>query len=290
MRIRKVFLLGLFSTAALGFGFGAGFLPRNSSHSRSGAKIVSRIHPERTHPVTDYKSFVIVLYAYNDADWCERSLRSIFSQDYENFRLLLIDDDSSDQTMERVRDFIVASSQQHRVILMQNESFCGFSASLSRAISHCHDFEIVVPLFAKDWMVDSSVLSQWNLAFQNPDVWIAFGNTICYPSYEGRVLMPCREIRKKGWDAFVLQNGSSHAFYSALFKQLSMQNVQSNYLLSLLELSGGRVKNIEALLCFDNMTKRSVGFETKGERTSLKPLPAFPKHFGNESLDAVVSN
>ena len=36
--------------------------------------------PEKEGPILEPKSFVVVIYAYNQALWCERSLRSVFEQ------------------------------------------------------------------------------------------------------------------------------------------------------------------------------------------------------------------
>jgi hypothetical protein len=275
--IRVLFLLALAASAFLGFGMGAGLLP-SKFISKSGAKLISGIHPDLEFPLIENKSFTIVLVAQNDFDWCERSLRSIFEQDYEHFRLILVDDGSVDGTLERARHFITENAQEHRAIVMQNETPCGFGASLHRAASHCLDREIIVPLSARDWMVGPSVLSHWNRAFQNPDVWIAFGRSIGYPSYEFRE-PPCfdfKKIEKKGWSHLPFNSYKSHCFYSALLKQTSPPHLRSNYLLPVLELSGGRVKNVWESVCFVNETQPSCHSEPPTITESLEPLQALP--------------
>jgi glycosyltransferase involved in cell wall biosynthesis len=249
-----MFFLAIVCVACVGFGLGAGFFQHESRYSGQG-KLASDIHPERDLPITQFKSFVVVLYAQNDADWCERSLRSIFAQDYESFRLIFVDDGSTDGTFERAKNFIIESAEEHRTILIQNDTPCGLALSLDRAVSHCLDQEIVVPLFAKDWMALPSVLSNWNRSFQNPDVWVAFGQMVSYPSYE--FLDPpsinLKEIGKKGWGA-VCKSGAAHCFYSRLFKEIKAENLQGDYLVALLDRSGGRVKSVRELMSFRNET------------------------------------
>ncbi len=285
---RIVGFLVFIATALVGFGFGSGYLNYGSNRVlKKGITLVSGIHPDREFPPTEFKSFAVVLYAQNDADWCERSLRSIFEQDYEYFRLLLIDDGSIDGTLQRARDFIIANSQQHRVIVMHNETPSGYGASIYRAVSQCLDRELIVPMSAKDWMAGPTVLSHWNRAFQNPDVWIAFGRAIAYPSYDFREppTFDLDAIAKKGWGDWSSQEFPSHCFYSAIFKQISVQNLRSNYLTSLLELSGGRMKNVWEPVSFVNETGGANScLESVAPHLPLSPLKSFPKNWGNEPL------
>jgi hypothetical protein len=189
--------------------------------------------------------------------------------------------------LQRARDFIIANSQQHRVIVMHNETPCGYGASIYRAVSQCLDRELIVPMSAKDWMAGPTVLTHWNRAFQNADVWIAFGRAIAYPSYDFREppSFNLETIAKKGWGDLSLQDYPSHCFYSALFKQISVQNLRSNYLTSLLELSGGRMKSVWEPVSFVNETGGTNSrLEPVASHAPLSPLKSFPKNWGNEPL------
>ena len=235
--IRLFFLLAVCSAALLGFWYGSGVLPRKER-----MKAVAGIHPEKEFPVREYKSFVIALYAHNDAAWCERTLSSIFSQDYEHFRILFIDDGSRDDTYERVNDFVVANQQEHRVILMRNERQMGVGPSLQRIAGHCLDHEVVVPLRLSDWLTNQNVLAAVNGAFQNPDVWIVCGRTLCYPSYE---FLELPDWKKGGYSDYE----GLRAFYASLLREVSLTDFS---LVPLLERSGGRVKNVLAPTLFRN--------------------------------------
>jgi len=242
--IRLFYFLGICAVALLGFGLGSGYLPR-----KGGVKTAAGIHPEREFPLREYKSFAIALFAHNDASWCERTLNSIFSQDYEHFRVLFIDDGSRDDTYERVKNFVVANQQEHRVILMQNEKQMGTLSSLRRIAGYCQDGEIMVPLLLSDWFTHPNVLSSLNGAFQNPDVWIVCGKSLGYPSYEFLEL-PDWTNKKKSFSDYQ----GLRAFYAALLKQLPEQNesIKNFSLIPLLELSGGRIKNVPEPLSFHN--------------------------------------
>ncbi len=241
----KLFLSLLIATL---FGFSLGYLP-----STKGAKVQPGIHPEKEYAISKLNSFAIVLIAHNDALWCEQALGSLFAQDYDHFRLLFIDDGSQDDTYEKVQEFVLANKEEHRVILMRNEKELGAAASLSRLASHCLNHEIVLPLSARDWLTSPDVLSSLNHTFQNPDVWIVCGKTLNYPSYDFLPLPEwnLKKIEKKGYSDYQ----GLRAFYGALLKQLPQPTTLAKdfSLIPLLELSGGRVKNLPEPLSFHNI-------------------------------------
>jgi hypothetical protein len=266
--IRFFLFLGLSAAALVGFGFGSGHLSKGK-----GVKVIAKIHPEKEFPMREFKSFVIVLFAHNDAAWGEEALRSVFAQDYDYFRVLFVDDGSQDNTFEKVKEFVIANQQEHRVILMRNEIELGAVASFYRIASYCQDREVVVPLFLSDWFAGSKVLSSLNQAFQNPDVWIACGKTLSYPSYEFLDLPEWKKIEKQGYADY---QGLS-AFYAALLKQLPLQHTFTKgfSLIPLLELAGGRVKNIFEPLSFRNLILPRVSPPPISRHFS--PLAAFPE-------------
>jgi glycosyltransferase involved in cell wall biosynthesis len=176
------------------------------------------------------KPFTVVLIAHNDGPTVKRALSSIFEQEYDNFRLVVVDDGSRDETMERVNEFVLANRQEHRVILMKNEISLGFEASLSRASSQCLDGELVLPLKASDWLSSPSVLVRLNGAFQNKTTWVAVSSSIQYPSYQ-------------------FKSDGLYCFYGALFKRIDQSKPYPNGLLSLTK---SKVKNLPDRLLFSN--------------------------------------
>lgn len=223
--------------------------------------LIAGVHPEKEAPLVEHKSFAVVIYAHNAALWCERSLRSVFEQEYDYHRVIFVDDGSSDGTFEKATQFVIENQQEHRVILFRNEERLGLAAALYRAVDNLLDREIVVPLDGKDWLAHPMVLTKLNLAYQNPDLWIHFGGTITYPQYEKHEapLFSADEIRKKGYDSFDLKGPCS--FYSALFKQIRLPDLYKKgqfadrreaYLIPMLELAGGRVGHSNEPMSFSN--------------------------------------
>jgi len=225
---------------------------------------------ETEFPLLEYKSFAVVIYAHNQADWCERALRSVMSQDYEHFRVFFIDDASSDETAQKAESLVVENNQQNRVFLVRNPSHLGESVALHQVIHSLLDKEIVVPLQAKDWFAHPNVLNVLNRAYQNPDTWLTFSSSIVYPTYE---------IKKDS----EVENYLS--FYSALFKKIYLSDLMQEegaraYLTALKILAGSHVHKAKDLSFFENIARPSRASSEKNENCSFahySPLAQFPK-------------
>lgn len=260
--MNKLFLLFL-SLIAVGLGFWSG------KGGREKEEKPLLVHPERSFPIRKQRSFTFVVYASNQDSWCERCLSSIFSQNYESYRVIFIDDASLDETYVSAQNFVMNAAQDERVILMRNEKKLGIAASLYLAAEHCLDQEVIIPLEAKDWLVQEDILSRLNQAFQNPDVWIAKSAALSYPEFQ--------RVESEGL----------FAFYAALLKEVPISELfvggglsvdKDAYMLPIKELSGGRHKTFAEPFLFANQ----AGLQSKKQiahsfRSSQKPLREFPE-------------
>ncbi len=201
-------------------------------------KVLANIDPEKEFSLAERKSFVFIVYAYNQAAWCERSLRSIFEQEYDYYRVIFVDDGSTDATYQKAKAFILENQQQQKVLLIRNEKKEGFVACLHRAVDQLLDKEIAIPFDAKNWLAYNGALTRINAVYQNPDVWMTFTDAVAYPSYE-------------------TQSNGLYTFYASLFKELSLDDrveKESAYLKNLSDRSEGRTRNLSEPLLFRNQT------------------------------------
>jgi len=233
---------------------------------------------EKEFPLAEHKSFVVVLYAQNQALWCERALRSIFEQDYDHYRVIVIDDGSTDGTADLAKRFVLDNNQAEKVILIHNETTLGQPASLYRAIDGCLDREIIVSLDAKDWFLSPGVLARLNKIYQNPDVWLTMAESLDYPSYEANPNGPI-------------------SYYAALFKQIHLQDLFKGghfashpdaYLGPLMGLSSGHIYKLQEPLLFSNSAAATSPPAAPDEVAEYKPLAAFPKPKVRELADLLI--
>ncbi len=129
------------------------------------------------------RSFVVVVASWNNAKYYEKNLRSIFEQDYPHYRVIYIDDASTDETAKQVTQWLDLHGNKERVELICNAKNQGPLANFYRGIHLCKDEEIVVFLDGDDWFAHDRVLTFLNRAYEDPDIWMTYGNYLCYPSY-----------------------------------------------------------------------------------------------------------
>jgi glycosyltransferase involved in cell wall biosynthesis len=128
------------------------------------------------------KPMVVIIPSYNNQKWVENNLRSVFSQNYENYRVIYIDDYSTDDTYESVQKLVEKYEQQNRVTVIHNDIRRGAMANWYTTIHSCRDEEIVVQLDGDDWLAHENVLSYLNKIYSEKDIWLTYGQFVEYPS------------------------------------------------------------------------------------------------------------
>ncbi len=196
--------------------------------------------------------FTVVIIGRNNGGSVEKTLASVFSQNYENYRVVYIDDASDDGSFDLASDLIADSGQSMRVAYVTNEERMGELANLSRAVETCGNDEIVVLLKGEDWLAHEWVLQRLNAYYADPDLWIAAGKYCEYPSYAiGGPIFLSGDIRK---DLSV----SPHlkTFYAGLFKKVQTPEEKNlgelDYMIPMLEMAGAHSFSIPEVLIIAN--------------------------------------
>lgn len=179
--------------------------------------------------VTAYEELpmVVIIPSYNNSRWYERNLDSVFMQHYHNYRVIYIDDCSSDGTGQLVYDYITHNRLWHRVTLIRNKERLGAMANWYRAIHSCYDDEVVINLDGDDWFAHPYVLQRVNEEYQTPDVWLTYGQMRMLPwgkeNYCGPITYDAQHHEKLRSQCGL----ASHlrTYYAWLFKQIKIKDV-----------------------------------------------------------------
>lgn len=176
------------------------------------------------------KPLVIVVPSYNNSEWYQKNLDSIFSQQYNNYRVIYIDDCSPDNTGNLVEEYIKKCNQQHRVTLIKNKTRAMAVANHYRAAHMCNDDEIILQLDGDDWFSDKTDLQFINAQYQNPNVWLTYGqfknwptNQLGYCKQLNPDVVKNKKMRDIGWCP-----GQLRTFYAWLFKQIQVKDLIFN--------------------------------------------------------------
>lgn len=219
----------------------------------------------------DDKSFVVVIPSYNNEQWCEKNLQSVFEQDYAQYRVIYIDDCSTDQTKKRVADIITRYGMDDKVTLISNAQRCGATHNFYHAINSCDDKEIILVLDGDDWFAHRHVMSYLNEVYQDPNVWLTYGQYQEFPTGQRGF---CEDF--PGWvvahNAFRrFQNlPISHlrTFYAGLFKRIKKEDLCDDdgkffsmtcdkaTMAPMIEMAGNRYRFINEILYIYNNTNQ----------------------------------
>ena len=171
--------------------------------------------------------FVIVVPSYNNDAYYERNLNSIASQDYKNFRVIYIDDCSTDHTYQNVKEIIDKCSLGNQVQLIRNSVNHKALYNLYRAIHSCKNDEIVVLLDGDDWFENEHVLRDLNAYYQNSDMWMSYGQYVRYPDHQKGMCAPVTKkfLQKAKMRANKWQYSHLRTFYAGLFKRIALADL-----------------------------------------------------------------
>lgn len=78
----------------------------------------------------------VIMPAYNAAAHIEEAVRSVMAQTYGAWRLLVLDDGSRDDTVERVQRL---AAQDDRITLIRNAENCGVARTRNRGLDLCEE-------------------------------------------------------------------------------------------------------------------------------------------------------
>jgi glycosyltransferase involved in cell wall biosynthesis len=123
--------------------------------------------------------FIIITPSFNNEDWVEYNIASILNQTYTNFKVLYIDDCSTDNTFEKVIPIVETDS---RFTVIRNSENKGAAYNYVEYIDTISDDEndILVHLDGDDWLFDDNVLMNLNTAYNEHDYWMTYGRFVCY--------------------------------------------------------------------------------------------------------------
>lgn len=213
------------------------------------------------------KSFVIVIPSYNNKDWYQKNLDSVFMQKYNNYRVIYIDDFSTDNTGQLVEEYIKKHKQESKVKLIKNTERKLALANHYDAVHSCKPNDIIVNLDGDDFLAHENVLEYLNNVYQDANIWLTYGQFKWYPYDLDWV---CTQVPDEVIINNLFRNPNyyytiSHlrSFYAALFKNIKKDDLlyenkfysmaaDSAIMYPMLEMAGTHIKFIPDVLYIYN--------------------------------------
>lgn len=213
------------------------------------------------------KSFVIIVPSYNNRDWYQYNLKSIFLQKYKNYRVIYIDDNSTDQTGYYVQAFIKKYKVKN-ITFTQNKKRYGSLANIWHGIQLAHDNEIIINLDGDDWFAHDQVLTYLNKLYQSPKIWLTYGQFQNWPTKKPGWCkdIPEEVITQNNFRSYGFLFAQPRTYYAWLVKKINEKDLidkqtKNFYMVAgdvalmfpLVEMAGTHIKFISQILCYRNV-------------------------------------
>jgi len=126
-------------------------------------------------------SFNIVVPFYNVEKWITRCIRSIRAQNYQNYKVVLVNDESDDNTIDVIKKEI---KNDDRFSLIHTEQRGGALNSTVRGIDYLKpaDEDVIIVLDGDDWFAGQRSLDTVNKTYVDNNCLMTYGSYIEYPS------------------------------------------------------------------------------------------------------------
>lgn len=109
--------------------------------------------------------FVFVAPAYNAANTVAQTLLSLLAQSYNNWKIIIIDDMSTDGTVDAIKILKHQFNLGERLELIVNTEKKWEVANVLNGISHAADSDIICRIDCDDYLSDNDALRILNLAY-----------------------------------------------------------------------------------------------------------------------------
>jgi glycosyltransferase involved in cell wall biosynthesis len=119
-------------------------------------------------------NFVFVTPAFNCEKDIVQTIKSVYSQSYDNWRMVVYDDMSTDGTAQVVEDMSKKLGLGSRLSVVSRTEKHGEVRNTLDAVSNIDENEIVCRLDGGDWLTENDGLFYLNHVYQNENISVAW--------------------------------------------------------------------------------------------------------------------
>ena len=116
----------------------------------------------------------IVIPCYNHQDYVQECIQSVIDQDYQNIELIIIDDGSSDNSVQKIEEMINVCQQRFIKFEFRHRPNKGLCATLNEALDKCEG-EYISSIASDDIMIYNKTSVQVNYLEKNTNSIGVFG-------------------------------------------------------------------------------------------------------------------
>ena len=119
--------------------------------------------------MADSTGFTFIIPVYNCEHKIKQTLMSVISQSYDNWKILVRDDLSTDNTVEVIKNFIEKFDLKDKIELTVNKEKHGEVRNTLEAVKKINDDSVICRLDGGDWLTDNDTLSFLDHVYRQHD-------------------------------------------------------------------------------------------------------------------------
>ena len=262
---------------------------------------VAELNLPKQKPVENH-NFNIIVPFYNASPWISKCINSIKRQSHNRFRCYLIDDMSTDNTVEVVRKQI---DTDDRFKLIVNKTKCYALKNIVNTIvdNQFDDEDVNILLDGDDWFSSINVLSYLDNKYSEEKCLMTYGNYVYYPS--GRFgfepsQYPDSVVKNNTFREDIWRASHLRTFKNVVFKHLNLDDLKNSsgdyyktaydqaLMLPLLEISGENSLYVDKTLHVYNRDNPLNVDKTKAKLQSetarkIRMMPKYEKKFNKRN-------
>ena len=205
--------------------------------------------------------FKIIIPFYNVEKWIGLTVKSVKAQKYTNFQCIVVNDISTDNSLEVVKNVIDGDS---RFVLIDNKEKAYALKNIYDAIEYSSPSpeDIIITLDGDDWLASADVLSYLSDFYDKKRCWLTYGSYAEYPSgIKGKFARQIPEdiIRMSSYRTSQWMTSHLRTFKYHLWNNIDVKDMKDesgkfyqmtwdlSFMFPMLEMSGNKHKYIDEI-------------------------------------------
>jgi glycosyltransferase involved in cell wall biosynthesis len=118
---------------------------------------------------------------YNVEKWIDRTINSVITQDYENYKYILVDDMSTDKTVA-LTNSLIENNEKVSILTNTEKKFSLKNIYEGIQAFKPTDSDIIMTLDGDDWLAGRDVMKVVNDTYNKTNCWMTYGSYMEYPT------------------------------------------------------------------------------------------------------------
>jgi len=111
----------------------------------------------------------VIIPSYNHSQFIQETIISIINQDYNNIELIIIDDGSTDNSIEKINELLILCENRFQRFEFRSRKNMGLTATLNESLEWCNG-DFISHVASDDGWYPKKISKQVQFLLSNPDV------------------------------------------------------------------------------------------------------------------------